>query len=332
MFPCMLEEVLRFLAPAAGGTYHRRHVRRGRLHAAPSSVPGRAVIAIDRDPTAIAARRRTRRGICGQADPGRGPLLRPRRDRPRSRSRPGRRRRPRHRRIVDADRRAGARLLLPPRRSARHAHGRRWAERRRCRQPHGAARSRPRHRRARRREAGPRRRFGDRQGAGKLAPSAAPSNSPKSSPARSGAAPADTIHPATRTFQALRIFVNRELERTRRGARRLRARAGRGRDAGGGRLPFARGSHRQALPRRTVGREGAAARATCRKQVAAVPTFELLSRGAVEASDELRSRESAGALGAATGGASHRRADRDRSISPRSVFRNCPRSHWGGPS
>ncbi len=53
--------------------------------------------------------------------------------------------------------------------------------------------------------------------------------------------------PATRTFQALRIFVNRELAGARADAAAHRRAAGAGRTPRGDQLPLARGSHRQAL-------------------------------------------------------------------------------------
>ena len=64
------------------------------------------------------------------------------------------------------------------------------------------------------------------------------------------------IHPATRTFQALADFRQRRARRI--GARPRRGRAGAQtvRPPGRGRLPFARGSHRQNLPHRTQPRAG----------------------------------------------------------------------------
>ena len=55
--------------------------------------------------------------------------------------------------------------------------------------------------------------------------------------------------PATRTFQALRIFVNAELEELEQGLNAALAAAGAGRPAGRDQLPFARRPHRQDLHR-----------------------------------------------------------------------------------
>ena len=171
-----------------------------------------------------------------------------------------RRRAGRSRRVVDAVRRRGPRLQLPPRRTARHADGSDAG-------PDGG-RSAPRRRRdgARRRDLPVRRRAllaAHRARRSSTARRQTPIDTTgqlaADRPPR-GAAQAgyQRIDPATRTFQALRIWVNRELEGLDaflvEASRRLRA----GRPAGGDHVPLARGSHRQAHVPRAGGRRGRA--------------------------------------------------------------------------
>ena len=159
---------------------------------------------------------------------------------------------PRPRRVVDADRRLGARLLLLLRRAARHAHG-----------PGAGAR------RARGRE-----RAGTSAGWRARSSATARSATRGRSPARSSSVAraqpfettgelAETIksavpaparfgggHPAKRVFQAIRIVGQRRARLARpRAAGGLGAAAAR-RPPGGGVVPFARGPPRQAVPRR----------------------------------------------------------------------------------
>ena len=94
----------------------------------------------------------------------------------------GRWRRARRRRFLDAARPGRARLLLPLRRSARHAHERRGPERRRCRQCGRRARSRQHHLPARRGASFARRRARHRQGAHRGADRNHRARSPISSP------------------------------------------------------------------------------------------------------------------------------------------------------
>ena len=93
------------------------------------------------------------------------------------------------------------------------------------------------------------------------------------------------IHPATRTFQALRIFVNEELDELHLALSRRRARAETGRPAGGGVVPFAGRPHRQEFLRRArQDRRRLAASARGRRR--STPSFRILTKRPVTAGDD----------------------------------------------
>ncbi len=99
-----------------------------------------------------------------------------------------------------------------------------------------------------------------------------------------GRAPGDRIHPATRTFQALRIFVNRELEEL---AAALAA-SERLLNPGGRLVVVSFHSLEDRIVKRFLADRSAKKAGGSRhrpEETVAEPTFELLSRGAVEPSD-----------------------------------------------
>ena len=90
----------------------------------------------------------------------------------------------------------------------------------------------------------------------------------------------ETKHPATRTFQALRLYLNDELGELARGLERRRAPAEDRRPAGRRHLSFAGGPHRQALlrqPKRAGPPRGLAPSAGAGSETFA-PSFRLLNR------------------------------------------------------
>ena len=150
--PVLLAQAMQMLAPRAGGVYVDATFGAGGYSRAILEVAGTQVIGIDRDRTAIAAGF----DLVDRSD-GRLVLVEDRFSElaevcRQSGTRRGGRRRHGHRRVVDAARPGRARLLVPSRRPARHAHGPRRAERRRPGRRGVARRSCAHHRRARRGE------------------------------------------------------------------------------------------------------------------------------------------------------------------------------------
>ena len=192
----------------------------------------------------------TRAGSCSCA----GRFGDARRDRREARLRARRRRRARHRRVVDAARRGRARLLLPPRRPARHAHGAATGASAAdlvnaaaeaeladiiCHLRRGAA------------------------GAGRIARAIVASARQAPHRRRTGAAGRDRgaalVRAEPRRHRSgdphLPGAAHRRQRRARRtgaGAARRRAGAEARRPAGRGHLPFPGGPHRQAVPRSTA--------------------------------------------------------------------------------
>ena len=215
--PVMAREVVDALQPRDGGRYVDGTFGAGGYTTAMLDRADCQVIAIDRDPDAIAA---------GQALAERyAPRLRLIEGRFGDMAEllsaegvDGRRRRgARSRRLVDAVRPGRARLLLPRLRSARHAHGEERSVGGRSRERGERSRARRHHLALRRGAPQPPRRARHRRARRKPSASRPPASWPRSCAARSARSAKDESDPATRTFQALRIAVNDELGELERG-------------------------------------------------------------------------------------------------------------------
>ena len=248
--PVMLSEVLAALEPKAGETIVDGTFGAGGYTEAILEAADCKVIAIDRDPEAFRLSAALVERYPGRLVTVHAPLQR---DAGHRRPRSARRRHgrcARSRRLLDADRRGRARLLVHARtvRSTCAWGGRgrpRATSSTRCpresllRSSAGSARSAAR---------APSRRPSWRT-AWRCADPDAPAELADIVARVLGRKRDETKHPATRTFQALRLYLNDELGELANGPRRRRALAQGGRPAGRGHVSFAGGPHRQAVLR-----------------------------------------------------------------------------------
>ena len=143
--PVLGRPAVEFLNVHDGGVYIDATFGAGGYTRAILAAANCKVIGIDRDPSAIALGRRLVQAANGRLTLIEDRFCQSRRGGARGRLRRGRRRGARSRRLLHAARYGRARIFLPPRRAARHAHGRRGPERGRCRQRGERARSRQYH-------------------------------------------------------------------------------------------------------------------------------------------------------------------------------------------
>ena len=278
--PVLGRPALDFLNVHDGGVYIDATFGAGGYTRAILAAADCKVIGIDRDQHAIALGADLVQAAQRPADADRGSLLQSRRGRARRRLRRGRRRGARSRRLLHAARQRRARLLVPPRRAARHAHGRRRPERGRCGRRGERARSRQHHLHARRGAPFARRRARHRQGARAKRRSVTTARARRYR--RLGGALAPGRYPSGHAHVPGAAHLRqRRTGRTGRRARRRRAHPQSRRPPGGGVVPFARGPHRQIVPRRPQ-RNRAPARATRPSVKRPAPTFRVLTKRPVD--------------------------------------------------